>query len=105
LNGLARAHRDGLATAFDPLWEQIELLKKNFCEKNRGVVETIIKEYVERRVKERVTVEVNNTPRPLTPHRLNRSYLQVENAIERYHDQVANNKRDNEKLKAVVNAS
>jgi len=65
----------------------------------------MIKEYVQRKVEERVTVEVNNTSRPLTPHRFNRSCLQVENAIKNYRVHLGNNEQNNKKLKAIVNAS
>lgn len=59
LSNKAKAHRDGLATAFDPLREQIESLKNHFWEKNREVIETSAQKHLVQKVKERVAVEVN----------------------------------------------
>lgn len=59
LKDQTKAHRDGLAAAFDPLREEIESLKNSFWEKNREVIETTARRYVERRLEERVTVEVS----------------------------------------------
>ena len=108
LKGQARAHRDGLATAFDPLRDQIERLKNNFWQRNGDAIKATAKEYIQRKVKERVTVEVSNASTPsgspplsivLTGH----TYLQVEKAIERYRDYIENNK--NRELKAVLDVS
>ncbi|KAF9650956.1 hypothetical protein BDM02DRAFT_1003302 [Thelephora ganbajun] len=86
LKNQANAHRDGLKQAFDPLREQIERLKNNFWEKNGDVIEATAKKYVERKVKERVLVE-------------------VEKAIERYRDHIEKNEQRNQKLRDVVHAS
>lgn len=58
----ANAHRDGLATAFDPLCEQIESLKANFWEKNQKSIKDAMERYLLQKVRERVAVEVNHAP-------------------------------------------
>ena len=106
LKGQAKAHKDGLATAFNPLREQIESLKNTFWENHREVIEAAAEKYIKHKVKERVTVEVNVTSSvSLAPYGFNRSFLQVKNAIERYCDYLENKERDNEKLKAIMDIS
>ena len=69
LKGQVRAHRDGLATAFDPLREQVERLKNGFWEKNGDVIEAAAKTYIERKIKERVAVEASRiSSRHLAPY-------------------------------------
>ena len=64
----AKAHRDGLATAFDPLREQLERLKSDFWGKNGEVIKANARKYVERKVKEMVAVEASFTSsRPTGP--------------------------------------
>jgi len=102
----ANAHRDGLATAFDPLREQIESLKANFWEKNQKSIEDAMERYIVQKVKERVAIEVSHAPSvPFAPHGFNRSCLQVERAIKRYRDYAENNEQNNEDLKVVMNVS
>jgi hypothetical protein len=106
LKGRARAHQDGLATAFDPLREDIERLKSSFWENNRKLVKAAAEKYVELKVKERVAVEVSYTSsRPLTPCRFNRNRLQVEKALKRYRASLAENEQNNQKLKAIMDVS
>ena len=60
--GQAKTHRDALATAFDPLREQIEKLKNGFWENHGDTIRANIKNYVERKVKEKVAVEASRAP-------------------------------------------
>ena len=61
LKDRARAQRDGLATAFDPLREKIEKLKNSFWEIHGDNIKAAAKKYVEKKVKERVAVEASHT--------------------------------------------
>ena len=106
LKGRIKAHRDGLATAFDPLKEQVERLKSGFWEKNGDSVEAAAKRYIERKIKERVPVEASrNSSRHLVPCHFNTKYLQVEKAIESYRHHVANNEQNNQRLKVTLEVS
>jgi len=106
LKGQVRAHRGGLATAFDPLREQVERLKGSFWERNGDVVEAAAKRYIERRIKERVTVEASRTSLIYrAPCHLNRKYLQVEKEIERYRHHLANDGQNNQLLKVAMEVS
>ena len=62
LTSKAKAHRDGLQTAFDPLYGQIESLKANFWKKNSKAIQDVMERYLVEEVKQRVDVEVNYAP-------------------------------------------
>ena len=104
--GQAKTHRDALTTAFDPLREQIEKLKNGFWDNHGDTIQANIKNYVERKVKEKVAVEASLPAlRPLTTRHPNRMRLQVEKAIEHYRDHLANNEQRNKGLLTTMGVS
>jgi len=82
----AKVHRDGLKTAFDPLRDQLNELKAGFWPKNRERLEAVIRGYVQKKVKDRVKVE-------------------VEKQLERYVAYVKNQETDNKALKEASKVS
>ena len=101
-----RAHRDGLATAFEPLREQIKLLKRTFWEKNHEAIEVFVRESVQRKLEERVATEASDaTSTPPALYRFDRPHLQIEKVIKRYRDYENMNEQNNAGLKATIELS
>lgn len=81
-----KEHRDGMASAFNPLRDQIKHYQETFWEKNGEVIEAAARGYIERRVNERVRIEVDK-------------------ALEVYRDYVANHEKNNEGLMNIMAVS
>jgi len=101
----AHAHRTGLETAFDPLRGHLDHVKANFWAKNGERLEAYVRNYVERRIKERVMAEVSG-PSTTVTHRSNELMcLQVDKELERYRKYLDNKEANNRKLVEAVQMS